>query len=186
MIYNYFLKKDSLTKKEEKVLKNIVKYFKILKEDLSKIKIYQHNITNDIEYLFNEIAKENYYEPVETKSPFNGTRYYIVYGSRGDNDDNLSLEEYLNIIRPYLRDMIGNHKVRSEWKIQLVMRIIFVSSLDANENCIMHTKSDSIEIMSGTETNETIIELFDSFLRRYQEGLETKMNGSDRIFERAD
>ena len=36
-----------------------------------------------------------------------------------DNNDNLSLEEYLNIIRPYLRDMIDNHKGYSKWKIQL-------------------------------------------------------------------
>ena len=64
------------------------------------------------------------------------------------------------------------------------MRIIFVSSLDANEIHIMHTKSDNIEIMNGTETNEAINELFNSFLRRYQEGLETKMKGSCYIFER--
>ena len=38
--------------------------------------------------------------------------------------------------------------------------------------------------MSGTETNDVINELFNSFLRRYQEGLETKMKGSGFIFER--
>ena len=31
---------------------------------------------------------------------------YIEYESREVNDDNLSFEEYLNIIRPYLKDMI--------------------------------------------------------------------------------
>ena len=82
--------------------------------------------------------------------------------------------------------MIDNHKVRSEWKIQLIMCIIFVSSLDTNENHVMHTKSDNIEIMNGTETNEAINELFNSFLRRHQEGLETKMKGSGCIFERVD
>ena len=40
--------------------------------------------------------------------------------------------------------------------------------------------------MNGTETIEAIKELFNSFLRRYQEGLETKMKGSDCIFERVD
>ena len=58
----------------------------------------------------------------------------IEYESSGDNNDNLLLEEYLNIIRPYLRDMIDNHKAHGEWKIQLIMRIIFVSSLDTYEN----------------------------------------------------
>ena len=109
------------------MLKNIKEYFKKLKEDLSKIKTYQYNTTHDIIYLFNEITKEDYYKPVEIKSLFNGN--YIEYESRMDNNDNLSLEEYLNIIRPYLRDLI-DHKAHSEWKIQLIMRIIFVSSLD--------------------------------------------------------
>ena len=74
--------------------------------------------------------------------------------------------------------MIDNHKANKEWKIQLIMRIIFVSYLDTNEIHTMHTKSDNIEIINGTETNESINKLFNSFLRRYQEGLETKIKGS--------
>ena len=92
-VYNHLKEKDSLTKKEEKVLKNIVKYFKKLKEDLSKIKTYQYNITRDIDYLFNEITEEGCYEPVEIKSAFDGN--YIEYESRGDKDDNSSLENIL-------------------------------------------------------------------------------------------
>ena len=92
----------------------------------------------------------------------------MEHESRGDKDNNLSSEQYLNIIRPYLRDMIDNHKAHSEWKIQLVMKITFVSSLDADEIRIMHTKSNNIEFMSGTETNDVLNELFYSFLRRYQ------------------
>ena len=63
--------------------------------------MYQYNITHDIRYLYNEIIKENYYEPIEIKIAFDDNN--IEYESRGDNNDNLSLEEYLNIIRPYLR-----------------------------------------------------------------------------------
>ena len=37
-----------------------------------------------------------------------------------------------------------------------------------------------------TETPDIINELFKSFLRRYQEGLETKMKGSSDIFESVD
>ena len=122
-----------------------MKYFKNLKEELSKIKTYQYNTTHNIRYLFNEITKENYYEPIETKSAFDGN--YIEYESRGDNDDNLSLENYLNIIRPYLRDMIDDHKAHKEWKIQLIMRIIFVSSLDTNEIHTVHTKSSDELVM---------------------------------------
>ena len=69
---------------------------------------------------------------------------------------------------------------------QLTMRIIFVSFIDANETRVMHTRSDNIEIMSGIETSDAINELFNSFSKRYQEGLETKTKGSSFIFERID
>ena len=82
--------------------------------------------------------------------------------------------------------MIDNHKARGELKIQLTMQIIFASDIDANETRVMHTKSDNIEIMSGIETSDAINELFNSFSKRYQEGLETKMKGSSFIFERID
>ena len=83
------------------MLENIKKYFKSLKEDLNKIKIYQYNITRNIDNLFNEINKEDYYEPIEIKSTFNGN--YKEYESKGDKD-NLSLEEYLDI-----RDIFKRH-----------------------------------------------------------------------------
>ena len=38
--------------------------------------------------------------------------------------------------------MIDDHKARGEWKIQLLMRIIFVSFIDSNETRVMHTISD--------------------------------------------
>ena len=70
--------------------------------------------------------------------------------------------------------MIDNHKAYSEWEIQLIIQINFISSLDKYEFRIMHIKSDNIEIMNGIETNDIVNEFFKSFLRRYQEGLETK------------
>ena len=66
------------------------------------------------------------------------------------------------------------------------MQIIFVSFTDANETREMHTKSDNITIMSGIETDDAINELFNTFRRRYQEELETKMKGSSFTFERID
>ena len=61
------------------------------------------------------------------------------------------------------------------------MRIIFVSFIDKNETQVMHTKSDKIEIMIGTDTSDIINELIDSFMKKYQEGLETKMKGSSYL-----
>ena len=166
------------------MLKNIDRYFKNFEKYLEKLQKYQYNITYGLDYLFNELDEGDYYEPREVKSAFDGS--YMLYESSGDKDSKLSIYEYFDIIRPYLRDMIDNHKARGEWKIQLTMRIIFVSFIDANETRVMHTKSDNIEIMSGIETSDAINELFNSFSKRYQEGLETKMKGSSFIFEHID
>ena len=101
-------------------------------------------------------------------------------------DNKLALYEYFDTIKPYLKDLIDDHKAKGEWKIQLSMRMIFVSFTDANETREMHTKSDNITIMSVIETEDVINELFNTFRKRYQEGLETKMRGSSFTFEPID
>ena len=47
----------------------------------------------------------------------------------------------------------------------------------------MYTKSNNIEIMVGSETNEITDEISKSPLQRYQEGLEKSMKGSELIFD---
>ena len=81
------------------------------------------------------------------------------------------------MIRPYLSDIINDHKTQGKWKvylgnkvidyktqgeqkIQLTMTIHFISSNDSDEIRNMHTTSDNIEIMMGNETDEIIEELF--------------------------
>ena len=66
------------------------------------------------------------------------------------------------------------------------MAINFISSKDSDETRTMHAKSNNVEIMMGSETNEIIEELFKSFLQRYQEGLEESMRGSKFIFDSVD
>ena len=85
--------------------------------------------------LFKEFDRD-YYKPIRTDDGFAGRRNnYIEYKSKGDRYENLSPEEYLDMIRPYFRDLINNHKPttesnnegnneendRAEWKIHLVM-----------------------------------------------------------------
>ena len=123
-MYNFLKEKDGLTDKEKIVLKNIGKYLKKLNNDLKKFKKYQDNITYGLDYLFNELSEEDYYEPKEIKSAFHGS--YILYESRGDKDAKLALFEYFDKIIPFLKD-INNHKSKGEWKIQIAMQIIFVS-----------------------------------------------------------
>ena len=57
------------------------------------------------------------------------------------------------------------------------MRITFISFIHKNETQVMHTKSDNIDIMNGTDTNEAINKFINSFMKRYQEGFETKKEG---------
>ena len=166
VVYNFLKEKEqegSLTNKQKNVLKNIGRYLKKLNNDLKKLQKYQDNITYGLDYLFNEVNEEDYYKPTEVKSAFDGS--YVLYESKGDKDARLSIDEYFDIISPHLKDTIGSHKARNEWKIQLSMRIIFVSFTDANETREMHTKSDNITIMSGIETEDVINELFNTFRR---------------------
>ena len=144
---------------------------------------------------------EDYYKPIVAKSAFGGN--YIQYESNGDKGKNLSIKKYLNIIKPYLIDIINEHKTHglgryhsgnkswveetsSEWKIQLTMAINFISSKDSDETLTMHTKSNNVEIMVGSETDEIIKDLFESFLQNYQEGLEESMRGSEFVYDSID
>ena len=63
------------------------------------------------------------------------------------------------------------------------MAINFISSKDSDETCTMHKKSDDVDIMMGSETDEIIEEIFKSLWQRYQEGLEESMRGSEFIFD---
>ena len=45
------------------------------------------------------------------------------------------------MIKPYLSDLINNHKTQGEWKIQVTMTINFISSKDSGKTHAIHTKS---------------------------------------------
>ena len=55
----------------------------------------------------------------------------MEYERKGVKDKNLSPREYLDIIRPYLSNMINDHKTIREWKIQLTMQVHFISHKDS-------------------------------------------------------
>ena len=85
-----------------------------------------------------------YYIPKRVGNFWNNN--YSEYESNGDRngDRNLSLEEYLNKTKPYLRDTIIDLQEFDTWKIQLTIAINFISSKDAEEERIMHSKGDNI------------------------------------------
>ena len=67
--------------------------------------------------------------------------------SNGDRNKALSIEEYLDKIRPYIKDIINDLKKSDTGKLQLTIVINFISSKDTGEEHVMHSKSDNIEIM---------------------------------------
>ena len=69
------------------------------------------------------------------------------YKSNSDGNKTLSVEEYLNEIRPYLKDIINNLKKIDTGKIQLTIANKFVSSIDNDEEHVMHSESNNIKIM---------------------------------------
>ena len=95
----------------------------------------------------------------------------------------ISVEEYLNKIRPYLKDIINNLKKSDTWKIQLATRVNFISSRDNDEEHVIYSKSDKIEIKINDKADEVIKKFFKSLLNRYQIKLGTSKRGSDFIFD---
>ena len=119
------------------------------------------------------------YKPILIRTGFNNN--YLEYGSEGSNS--LSFTEYLNLIKPYLEDLINEKKNKGEWKLQLTARISFVSlKPDSDETRLMHTRSNSAEFMNGSETEEIIESLYRSLLQNYNDNLQEKMRGSDFVF----
>ena len=87
---------------------------------------------------------------------------YIEYESNSDRNKKISVEEYLNKIRPYLKDIINNLKKSDARKIQLKIENNVISSIDNDEERVMHCKSNNIEIMVSGEEDKVIKEPFDS------------------------
>ena len=169
----------------DKILEDIENLFnpknKAIK-DIKRENCEADKILRDMDILFNP-DKKDYYKPIRNVNAFSGN--YIEYESNEDEDKTLSIEEYLDEIKPYLNDSIDDFNTRVEWKIKLAMVIKFFCK-NSNEARTMHTKIDSIKIMIGKETDETTKESFDLLLQRYQEKLEQSTRRSELVFDSVD
>ena len=88
----------------EKIAEEIKKLeHRFSKLEIKEIRKSPHKIENE-----NNLFDEDYYKPVITNSTFNSG--YIQYESiEGEGKDkNLSINKYLDKIKPYLSDMINN------------------------------------------------------------------------------
>ena len=155
--------KDYKSMSKDKLLSILDKSKQVKKtktiRDIRKENFNSDKILRDIITLYVS-EEEDYYEPVRTSNARTSSNY-IEYDSNGDKDKILSVKEYLDMIRQYLSNIINDHKIQGEWKIQSTMEISFISSKDSNETRTMHATSDNIEIMIGNETDEIIKNLFE-------------------------
>ena len=122
--------------------------------DLKKYFDYDDNKykgIRDARNLFDLPIDEDYYKPIRTNSASNSN--YIEHESIGDKEKIITIEEYLDMVRPYLSDITRDHITQGQWKIQSRMQSNFISSKDSDEIHIMDIKSDNIEIMMGSETD---------------------------------
>ena len=108
-------KKDLSTSKKAK------KYLNKLEEKIYKLNRYydyddaKYRGIRDVKDLFDLSIGEDCYKPIIVNTAFNNN--YIQDESKGDKYKILTISEYLDVIRPYLVDIINDHKNQSDWKI---------------------------------------------------------------------
>ena len=146
-------------------LENSNEYLNELDKTIIKLNEYNNNNNNNNNNDFIENVRDLFnivnYEPILIKTGFNNN--YLKYRSEGN--DSLSFEEYLNLIKPYLNDLINDKKEKGEWKLQLTAQINFISQRPgSDETRVMHIRSVCEEFMSGSETEEIVEKLFRSLL----------------------
>ena len=177
---------------KNRVIKQLKKYFKKL-HDAKKSKYLddddvEYKGISDLELLFEEIDENDYYKPILVKSFHK--EGYKEYESRGDKNKSLSIEEYLNKIIPYLKELINNHKAiengSREWKIQLNANIKNVSLDDAMDIRTFYVWSKNEEIRLGNETDDIVESLINSFLNNYQKEQQVSRERSIFVFDCVD
>ena len=152
------------------------------RKDLEKKKEHNERVNKEIRDIMAHFEQEEDY--YELKRVYNFWKNnYMGYESNSDKNRNLSLDEYLNKIETYPRDIIINLQNSDKWEIQLAIAINFISSKDTEEERVMHSNSDNMKFTSWDDANEVVDELSKSLRSKYQEKLETSMKGSDFIFD---
>ena len=120
-------------KKEDNIIKDINNLFRLRKET-------DNSATKDIRNLFrlkkqNETIKDkiiryiktlftgedDYYKPIKVVNFWNNN--YIEYESNRVKSKNLWVKEYLNKIKPYLKDIITDLQNSGTWKVQLTTAV---------------------------------------------------------------
>ena len=85
--------------REEKIIKVIRNIFRLKKQ----VKGIKYIVLRNIMNLSKHEEGENYYKPVRLNNFWSNN--YIEYKSNGDKNRIISVKEYLDKIRPYLKDI---------------------------------------------------------------------------------
>ena len=122
-------------------MKDIKKNFSIKKENKS----IKDRVIKDIKLHLGQ--EDDHYKIVRVSDFWNSN--YIKYENNGDKNKNLLVILYFNKLEPYLKDFINDLQKSGTWKVQLTNAINFISSKDDDEEQVMYSKIDSIEIMTN-------------------------------------
>ena len=120
---------------KDRILKGIRNVFRLGKENNTIKDMILNYIIN-----FSETEEEeNYSKPVRVSNFWSNN--YVEFESNSGTNEILSVEEYLNKIGSYLKDIIKNLKKSNTWKVQLLIANNFISSIDNNKKHIIIVSS---------------------------------------------
>ena len=139
----------------DNVIKNLRNHFKLKKEN----EPIKERIIRDIKTPF-EQQEDDYYKPIIAVNFWNNN--YIEYKSKHDRNKKPSIKEYLNELKPYLRDITINLPKYHRRKIQVTIAINFISSEDVDEDHVMHSNSDITDFMPYDKSSEVVHDFFES------------------------
>ena len=140
--------------------------------------IYQIKVL-DISYSLYPIVLDKDHEPVIIHSSF--LKGYERYQISGDMNKELSLNDYLNTIRPNVEEL-SNKKKALEKRVQVTLSLIFLNYF-TDETVEKWVYSDNIDLRATDDQKERTTKLFNPLLHRYQETLEQKMEGISFVFD---
>ena len=115
------------------IIKNVKNLFRLKR----KIDAIKDRVIRDSRKLFEQ--EENYYKPVRVDRFWNSN--YIERENNGDREKTYQLNNTSNGIR-------YNLQLSNKWKIHLTTAINFFSSKDIDEEPILPSKLDNMEIIS--------------------------------------
>ena len=102
-------------------------------------------IITNIRTLLEEQEEKGCYKPKRVRNFWNNS--YIEYESNWDKNRTLSLDEHLNKIEPYLRNIIIDLQNSDTWKIHLTNAIKSISSNYTEEEWVTHSRGDNIQLI---------------------------------------